>query len=181
MDCVLISFSMKKIQTLIFLIALVAVWTPITTSAIGISASPAALSVKTGVGKEGVARFVVSNPSKEVGLFEAYPEEFEAFITLIPSRFVLEAGEKREVLVRVKRGEVGIIRTALAIEAQPLGEPSIGVGGGIRLPFSLEVTVAQSELAAAFGGVPVPWFIVGILTAFVLLRAVSLYTLKRVA
>lgn len=169
-----------KIYLLVMLILVVA-FVPGEVFAIGLSASPATLSVKTAVDKEGIARFTVSNPSKEVGLFEAYPEEFEAFITLIPSRFVLEAGEKREVLVQTRGREVGVIRTAIAIEAQPLGEPSLGVGGGIRLPFSLEVTMAGSNLAAAFKGGPMPWFIVGILTAFVLLRAVSLYTLKRVA
>ncbi|HBV01050.1 MAG TPA: hypothetical protein DEF00_01485 [Candidatus Taylorbacteria bacterium] len=170
-----------KIRILILNTALVAFSVPFITSAIGISATPATLSVKTVSGKEGIARFVVLNPSKEVGLFEAYPEEFEESITLIPSTFVLEAGKRREVLVRAGRREVGIIRTAIAIEAQRLGIPSLGVGGGIRLPFSLEVKAAQGSLAAVLRSGVAPTFITLVLTALVLLSAVLLYTLKRAA
>lgn len=170
---------MKKIRTLIFLGALVVFWMPITASAIGVSATPATLSVKAESGKEGIARFIVSNPSKEVGLFEVYPEEFEESFILVPSRFVLEAGEKREIIVRARRREVGIIRTAIAIEAEQLGIPSLGVGGGIRLPFSLEVRVAHNSLAAVLQSDVAPTFITLVLTALVLLSAVSLYTLKR--
>lgn len=155
---------------------------PFVVSAIGVSATPATLSVKTEVGKEGVTRFFVSNPSKEVGLFEAFPEEFETFIVVIPSRFILEAGEKREVLVRATRREMGVIRTAIAIEAQPLGTPSLGIGGGVRLPFLLEVVPAEGLFSAvslsgagAIGG----WLLLGALTVLFLFRRVSLYTLKR--
>lgn len=175
---------MKKIRTLIFLGALVVVWMPITASAIGVSITPATLSVKAVSGKESITRFIVSNPSKEVGLFEAYPEEFEEFITLSPSRFVLEAGEKREVLVRTRRRETGIIRTAIAVEAQQLGIPPLGVGGGVRLPFSLEVAGRNPLFSAVSlsGAAKVgAWFLLGALTVLCLFRGVSLYTLKRLA
>lgn len=173
---------MAKQITVTFLFLLVGLLAPFATSAIGVSATPATLSVKTSVGKEVVARFTVRNPSKEVGLFEAYPEEFEEILTLIPSRFVLEAGEKREVLVRVMRREAGALRTAIAVEAHPLGEPAFGVGGGVRLPFSLEVRGGATLLAGVFASTAGrfgAWFLVGLLTAFVLLRVVSLCTLKR--
>ena len=149
--------------------------------AIGISATPATLSIKTVSNKEGITRFIISNPSKEVGLFEAYPEEFEESIALFPSTFVLEAGEKREILVRARRREAGIIRTAIAIEAERLGIPSLGVGGGVRLPFSLEVKAAQNSLAAVLNVGSAPAIITFVLTVLVLLGAVSLYTLKRSA
>ena len=141
---------MKMHLLLISTLVFVAVVFPGALLAIGVSASPATLSVKTAAGEEGTARFTVSNPSQEVGLFEAYPEEFEDFITLIPSRFVLEAGEKREVLARVRRRETGIIRTAIAVEAETLGIPSQGIGGGVRVPFSLEVSPRSNQLAAVF-------------------------------
>ena|SRR3989338_1305125 len=150
-------------------------------SAIGISATPATLAIKTTVNREGMARFIVSNPSIEVGLFEVYPEEFEEFITVIPSRFVLEAGERREVLARVKRREVGTLRTTIAVEAQPLGVPSLGVGGGVRLPLSLEVS-GESRLFSATvlsGASSIGiWFLLGALTVLFLLRRVSLSPLK---
>lgn len=155
---------------------------PLTTLAIGISASPAALSIRTTIGKEGAARFTVSNPSREVGLFEVYPEEFEKSITLIPNRFVLEAGAKREVTVLANGRESGAIRTVIAIEAQPLGVPAAGVGGGIRLPFYLE-TSAKSPLLSTviLSGVLSTewWLLIGALTVLFLLRRVLLSTLKR--
>ena len=150
--------------------------------AIGVSATPATLSLQTSLGREGVTRFTVGNPSSEVGLFEAYPEEFEQSIALVPSRFVLEAGEKREIVLRAKRREAGSIRTAIAVEARALGAPEMGVGGGVRLPFSLTVSGENRFSSAVFfsGSVPVTlWFLLGALTAFFLLRRVSLSTLKR--
>lgn len=174
---------MRKIQAKIIILCVVGmvVIVPIISRAIGLSATPATLSVHTTVGKEGTVRFTVSNPSTEVGLFEAYPEEFEAHITLVPSRFVLEAGEKREVHVRARGREVGALRTAIAIEAKALGVPEQGVGGGVRLPFSLEVTAGSSLLSAVFlsgAGRVALWFLLGALTVLFLVRRVSLSTLK---
>ncbi len=169
-------------KTPIFIaLALTAVCVPSAVLAIGISASPATLSIKTEMGQEGTAHFTITNPSTEVGVFEAYPEEFETDITLVPSRFVLEAGEKREVLVRARGKEVGKLRTAIAVEAQPLGTPSQGVGGGVRLPFSLETVAGSSLLSAVFFSGAwrlLPWFLLGALTVFFLVRRVSLSTLK---
>lgn len=139
---------MKTSQIITSVFILLAFSIPLTVSAIGVSASPATLSLRTTAGKEAVARFTVKNPSKEVGLFSAYPEEFEESITLVPSRFVLEAGERREVAVRARRREEGIIRTVIAVETEPLGEPPQGIGGGVRLPFLLEVSPKGNQLAA---------------------------------
>ena len=170
-----------RARILILHITLAAFSMPFIAFAIGISATPATLAMKTAVGKEGIARFVVSNPSKEVGLFEAYPEEFEESITLIPQTFVLEAGERREVIVRGKRRETGIIRTAIAIEARALGLSSLGVGGGVRLPFSLETHAGENLLSAVLMTRLAKMPLLFILTALILLSAVSLYTLKRAA
>ncbi|OHA21828.1 MAG: hypothetical protein A2849_02760 [Candidatus Taylorbacteria bacterium RIFCSPHIGHO2_01_FULL_51_15] len=153
---------------------------PILALAIGVSVTPPTLSIRMTRDEEGTARFLVSNPSKEVGIFDVYPEEFEKFITLYPSRFVLEAGEKREVLVRAKRRDVGLIRTAIAIEAAPLGVPTPSVGGGIRLPFSLDVRASSAFLAALFESKPTSVLPTLILTALILTSVISLYTLKRV-
>lgn len=147
-NCVLKVF-MKKTLISSACFAIVALF-PLSGYAIGVSVSPPTLSVKTAAGEEGTARFTVSNPSQEVGLFEAYPEEFEDFITLVPSRFVLEAGERREVLARVRRRETGIIRTAIAVEAETLGIPSQGIGGGVRVPFFLEILSRNNQFAANF-------------------------------
>ena len=169
-----------KILTLMLLIGCI----PSTVRGIGLSVTPATVSLKSVPGKEASASFSVSNPSKEVGLFETYPEEFEELFTLIPSRFVLEAGESREVLVRANRREVGIIRTTIAIEAQPLGLPSQAVGGGVRLPVSLEVSEGTPFLSAVLlSGArgAWAWSLLGALTVFFLIRRVSLSTLKRVS
>lgn len=157
---------------------------PSVVCAIGVFASPATLSLKTSVGKEVVARFTVKNPSKEVGLFSVYPEEFEGDLTLIPSRFLLEAGEKREVVLRARRREAGSIQSTIAVEAEPLGVPALSVGGGVRLPFSLQVSGRSGLLSAvSFSGAssaPV-WVFLGALTAFAFFRRVPLSTLKRLA
>ena len=168
---------MKTLTAIIFLTIIAFI--PLIGYAVGVSVSPATLRMETRVGKETIARFTVWNPSKEVGLFSAYPEEFEEFITLIPSSFVLESGEKREVLVTGKRREAGIVRTAIAIEGRMLGAPALGVGGGVRLPLSLEVNETRNALTAAVASAAAPTLFV--LTLLILLSAVLLYTLKRAA
>lgn len=132
--------------------AFVSAATPLLLLAIGISVSPIAISLETVSGMEKSVKFTVSNPSREVGLFEVYPEEFERNITLIPSRFLLESGERREILVRLRHKETGTFKTNIAVEVKPLGELLLGVGGGVRLPFSFTVLEPRGAglLAGAF-------------------------------
>ncbi|MDO8564635.1 MAG: hypothetical protein Q7R88_01430 [bacterium] len=152
---------------------------PVEMSAIGVSASPATLSFKALLGKETAAKIMVRNPSSEVGLFEVYPEEFDSDFTIVPSRFVLEAGEKREVFVRVVRREEGMVRTVLAIEGSALGASSLGIGGGVRIPVSIEVSPSSLLAAVPKAAMPVLWMLLGALTLLGLTRRVSLSTLKR--
>lgn len=163
---------------------LAAVSIPAIAGAIGVSVSPATLSLRAAAGKEVAARFTVRNPSREVGLFEAYPEEFEESFTLIPSRFVLEAEEKREVLIRARRREVGALRTAIAVEAQPLGAPAAGIGGGVRVPVSLEVLPRSSQLSSVFSSSSAVPLTVGVvlvcLLAYLWRRNIFIWTQRMV-
>lgn len=155
----------------LFLIAVAGM--PIAAVAIGVSVTPVSLSLTAPAGKESSARFVVRNPSREVGLFEVYPEEFEESLTLIPSRFVLEAMEKREVMLRARFRETGRFHTSVAVEATPLGSPALFVGGGVRLPLSVAV---EPSFSLSAGGARANFFIAlfalgAVAATFVLLRA----------
>lgn len=159
---------------------------PLTLLAIGVSVSPITISLETVSGTEKSVKFTVSNPSREVGLFEVYPEEFERNITLIPSRFLLESGERREVLIRVRQNETGTFKTSIAIEVKPLGELLLGVGGGVRLPFSFTVREPRGAglLAGAFANRGVDGFVVagGVLLALLAYKrdvASAVRTLRR--
>jgi len=99
----------------------------------------------------------------------------------MPSRFILESGESREVIVRAKIHELGVLRTAIAVESQSLGTLSRGIGGGVRLPFSYEVSGRTNLFATVFSGSSVPLFAIiniGVLTVLFLIRGVLLSTLK---
>jgi len=61
-----------------YLILSLLVCIPLGVEAIGISVTPAVLRVRSVQGEEAITRFVVTNPSTEVGLFETYSEEFQS-------------------------------------------------------------------------------------------------------
>src|SRR3989338_582919 len=126
-DFKFVRVSMKTLTAIIFLTIIAFI--PLIGYAVGVSVSPATLRMETRVGKEAIARFTVWNPSKEVGLFSAYPEEFEEFITLIPSSFVLESGEKREVLVTGKRAGGGLRPPGKGDRGEVVGRSGAWRGG----------------------------------------------------
>lgn len=152
---------------------------PLPLLAIGVSVSPASLSLRAGIGKEAVARFTVENPSREVGVFEVYPEEFESSFILIPSRFILEAGEKRAVTVRALSREAGLKRTSIAVEGEPFGEPSFTVGGGVRLPTTFEVFGdSRAAAAAPFAGGAVGGLFALLIVSLVALLGIELHAAR---
>lgn len=116
--------------------------------AAGIAVSPSRVEASVAVKSGGTKTITVTNPSASVALFEAYPEEFNDVIELIPSSFVLEAGEKREVVARFRPLETGVFATALSVTAKPLSESVLRAGAGVRVPVLLRVEKGRGLFAS---------------------------------
>ncbi len=113
--------------------------------AIGLSITPASLSITTQENEPASAAMQVANPSREVAMFEVYPEDFDGLIVPIPSRFTLQSGESRTVFIKVIPKQEGLYSTNLSLVARPLIDPILGIGSGVKLPIRVEITKSTSR------------------------------------
>lgn len=127
---------MRKIEiTFIFLVALTL---PVFSYGLGLSVSPPELHISASPREAARAKLLVKNSSNGAAVFEAYPDEFEAFIKTIPANFILESGQEREVTVRVAPASVGQFQTAVSIVARSVLDNSFNAGGGLKIPLNIE-------------------------------------------
>lgn len=113
-------------------------------SAAGISVSPAELSISN-ANSQSVAKLNVKNPSREVLLFEVYPDALESLISITPSSFILESGADRNVFINAKKSgdREEKHETFISVVAKPLNSSVVQTGSGVKIP--LLITMAQSE------------------------------------
>src|SRR3989338_10080047 len=71
-------------------------------SAAGISVSPAKLDLIVS-GFQASAQIVVANPTRDVQVFEIYADDFAENFIFNPASFTLESGERKVVLVTIKK------------------------------------------------------------------------------
>lgn len=104
--------------------------------AAGIEVSPAKLEIE-GINRDAI--FKVVNPTAEVLIYEAYPEEFEEQILIEPKTFTLQAGETKTVRVYLERRNLNSnkLATNIAIVGKPLLNQELSTGTGVRLPLQI--------------------------------------------
>ncbi len=128
---------------LISLIGLIFTAAPATAGAVGVSVAPAELKIQATSGNESVVRLKVANPSRDVTLFEVYPDDLENLVTVAPSSFTLESHEEKDVLVKVKADTEGQWLTTISVVGRLMADSKFQAGSGVKIP--LTVTVASSE------------------------------------
>lgn len=132
--------------------------TPALASAIGISVTPSKASISVAQGDQAMIRIKVANPSKDVALFEVYPDALEQIITASPKSFTLESSAERFVEIAVRGETLGSMIADISIVARPLGDQTFQAGTGVKIPLAIEVVPAKSGLASAFGVLATsPW------------------------
>ncbi|MBI2623145.1 MAG: hypothetical protein HYW65_01035 [Candidatus Liptonbacteria bacterium] len=144
--------------------------------AIGITVLPSELNVKTPRGTEAVARLTIQNPSREVAVFEVYPDDLDSLITPIPSRFTLESAESRTIEIKFAAKREGVYTTNLSVLARPLTDPLLGIGSGVKIPIIFTVTAPQTFALASLISLNSPW---GLATIGIALAAILIYALRR--
>ena len=146
---------MKKIIILILFL------TPLITLASGMSVFPDKLTLDSAEPKT----LTISNPSKDVLLFEVYADEFEDLIELLPQSFTLEAGAQKKVRMsldpsstakklpayeanKTRKKEGGeVLSTNISITASPLNQADANVAIGTKIPLTIHLkTIGQPNV-----------------------------------
>ncbi len=125
--------------------------------AIGIEVTPSKVTITAHPGEESTIRLSVTNPSKDVALFEVYPDALESMISASPKSFTLEAGAQRYVTVAISPEKEGQYTADLSVVARPLGDQTFQAGTGVKIPLTISVETT-SGLANVFQTVTTsPW------------------------
>ncbi len=117
--------------------------------AAGIGVSPSSLVLKLGTGELKETKISVYNISQEAGIFQVFPEKLNDWIKIVPDNFRLEAGEKKEVEIKVSAKGKGIKTTDISILFAPLDRSSFGINSGIKIPLKLIIDGEQSLFLAS--------------------------------
>ncbi len=143
--------------------------------AIGITALPSELNVKTPRGTDTMARLTVQNPSREVAIFEVYPDDLDAMIMPIPSRFTLESAESRTIEIKFTPKQEGVYTTNLSVLARPITDPLLGIGSGVKIPITFTVSPSKNNALAAISLASPTGIVIASLAAL----GVLIYALRR--
>ncbi|OGF69954.1 hypothetical protein A3H65_02850 [Candidatus Giovannonibacteria bacterium RIFCSPLOWO2_02_FULL_45_14] len=112
--------------------------------AIGLSVSPPELNASGTIFKAASAKFTVKNSSNEVALFEIYPDDFTGEIKISPESFVLNPGDKKEILAEAGFKKSGKYRTDISVVAKPMTGSSLKAAGGLKIPFTADIGEERS-------------------------------------
>ena len=115
-----------------------------TALAVGVGVTPAQLHIDAHAGQESVARIKVTNPSKDVTLFEVYPDDLEAVVSVSPASFTLESKEEKYVDVKVTSPEAGQFLTTLSVVGRLMADSKFQAGSGVKIPVTITVDDAST-------------------------------------
>ncbi|HEY4479639.1 MAG TPA: hypothetical protein VI981_04790 [Candidatus Paceibacterota bacterium] len=107
--------------------------------AAGLSVSPSKIEVFLSEGESASIRIKIGNPTKDVEVFEIYPDALEDVISVSPKSFTLESKEERIVLITVSALEPKTYETDLSVVGRPLGSRSFQAGSGAKIPIKIIV------------------------------------------
>ncbi|MCR4328255.1 MAG: hypothetical protein NUV53_01930 [Patescibacteria group bacterium] len=144
--------------------------------AIGITALPSEITITVSRGENTTAHLTVQNPSREVAIFEVYPDDLDTMIIPIPSRFTLESAETRVIEIKLIPKQEGVFTTNLSVLARPITDPLLGIGSGLKIPINITVTAPRTMSLASIISLSSP---LGIIVALLATLAVCIYAFHR--
>ncbi len=127
-----------------------------TVDASALKVTPSSLDFDFAIGKTEEKIVTVENPSSNVALFEAYPDDFLDEIKVDPASFTLNPGEKMVVSVLADFKEEGVYVTALSVVSKPLSQREFSANAGVKIPMEIKVAEKKSDfwlasLSESFG------------------------------
>jgi len=144
---------------------------PLSALASGLSVSPARLDFSLIDDNQAQKTITVANPTADVMVFEAYPDEFADIISAYPESFTLEAGGRKEVWINIDASKIKEsvnLSTNLSVISKPLAENKVNVGAGAKIPVTISTNppIKQQNLNTQYYGL----VILGGLIILLLLR-----------
>ncbi len=122
---------------------------PVLSQAAGIQVSPSRMDFALRANESASQELIVVNPTADVQIFEAYPDEFPEIIKANPASFTLEAGGKKIVVVTAYPAAAEnvsqILKTNLSVVGKPLIETRLQANTGVKIPLSVVIERAIIE------------------------------------
>ncbi|MEK7496887.1 MAG: hypothetical protein AAB657_03210 [Patescibacteria group bacterium] len=135
---------MKHIYLIIAITLLIV---PCFVLAAGIEVTPSKLKVELGA-SGGQYQFQIKNPSRQVQVFEVYPDDFTDIISVSPESFTLEAGASRSIVLDIKpKGEARALQTNLSVVAKNLVGQNFPAQAGLKIPLNISFAGAPEIIS----------------------------------
>lgn len=131
--------------------------------AAGLEVAPPRIDMRVN-GQAVTSRLRVSNPTADVQLFTASLDEGLEGLRIRPQSFTLEAGASTEVQVTAQPLSKRIFSGTVFVVAKPLQGSGAEVGGGVKVPITVEFAAASAWYAT-----PSVWLKVLGLVVFIVL------------
>ena len=126
-----------------FILILIFILLPVLSQATGIQVSPSKMDFVLKENKSVSKELVVVNPTADVQVFEIYPDEFSEIIKANPASFILEAGERKAVIITAHHSLTEdasqILKTNLSVVSKPLIETRLQTNTGVKIPLSISI------------------------------------------
>ena len=117
----------------------------------GLSVAPSKLVIDAE--DKNTATLLVKNISKDVALFEIYPDDMVKAFNIRPESFVLKSGQSREVFVDIHGTNMSLVQTNISIISRPTEESSLMFGSGVKIPITIYTGNTKSNLLASLTGI----------------------------
>ena len=111
-------------------------------SASALKITPSSVHFDVFSGKTEQKAITIEHPGKDVALFEIYPDDFSDWISVNPSSFTLNPGEKKEVTVSINSGNEGVYATTLSIVSKPLSSRKLQASAGAKVPLEIRINAS---------------------------------------
>ncbi len=84
-------------------------------------------------------KLIVSNPAKEIQLFEIYADDLVDIIDINPQTFTLESGTRKEVLITIQaKKEASITNTNLSVISHPFAIENFAINSAAKVPITIK-------------------------------------------
>ncbi|MBU3924632.1 hypothetical protein KJ854_01710 [Patescibacteria group bacterium] len=133
----------NKIIILFLLFAAVSI------NASGVTINPSKIDLAVKINKPSSEKITITNPTSDVQIFKAYPDDFPDIIKTNPASFTLEAGAEKTVAVTVEikdgQNSLGIFNTNISVVAKPLAETGFQTNAGVKIPLSISIIASENN------------------------------------
>lgn len=151
---------------IIFYLLILFLFPSIKVQAAGLQLQPTSFNIE--VHDQAVqTKLVVSNPAKEIQLFEIYADDLVDFIDIDPKIFTLESGTRKEILITIKPNkEASITNTNLSITSRPFAIENFAINSAAKIPITIKQLDQKTKAQAA--PLPINYILIAIILGLIL-------------